>query len=125
MTLIDGLGALFDAIKAWQAHSAEASQKRKERVLAIDAVERAALATKAYLHDVKTSVPNRGRELSLYNEWHQAASAIEAYDPHLFEIARMKAIGWADPASWADLPVDPAKLKIDLILKQCEWLRQN
>jgi hypothetical protein len=126
MPIVEVLGLLLDGMAAWRSRALEPSATVQLRHAAIDSVYHAALATKAYIHDRDTTGSvDRLREVSLSEKWQQAASRIREYDQQLFNIARLKALGWADPNAWSELPIDPATLKLDLILEQCQWLRQH
>ena len=123
MIVLEAFGALLAGLKALDGRQNEKQEAREKRRRAITAVRAAALETKAYLYDEDVSGhEDRARETVLSQKWNEAAAAIGEYDTELFQIAQMKSLGWADPREWDSLPVDTDKLKLNLILHQCDFL---
>jgi hypothetical protein len=119
----EAFSALLGGLKTLSERKHEKDDAKEKHLAAIMAVRAAALETKAYLYDRSLgSNEDRAREALLSQKWNDAARAIGHYDGDLFQIAQMKSLGWADPQEWDHLPIDPDKLKLDLILRQCDFL---
>jgi hypothetical protein len=123
-TAVSTLGLLLSGLKAWGDRVGETARKLEKRRAAIGAVQRAALATKAYIYDtdVAKQPEVRATEAQLSMRWQEAEQAIEAYDAQLARISAVKALGWADPRTWAESSVPAEKLDVDLLIEQCRWL---
>ncbi len=118
--------SLLKLVETWRGRSSENARERKRRAEAIDAVLEAAIETKTYLRDLSDSGnPDRKTEGALAILWQRAGSSIRLYDRQMFEIAGVKALGWADPDEWKKSAVAPEKLKLDAIILQCRYLQDN
>ena len=122
--VVSSFKAMRVAFEAIAQGKALAAEQRRRRVAAIDSVRQAALATKAYLYDteIRGQPSDRSREAELAQHWRAAGTAMEAYDQRLYNIANLKALGWSDPREWDNVKISPEKLKVDVLLQQCDWL---
>lgn len=124
--IAESLSLLSDGIEAWRNRANDERGEKRRRASAIGRVMEAAIATKAYLTDIRGgSAPDREKEHSLARLWQTAAVEITEYDHQLFVSAELKALGWADPAEWGRIEGREWVVKIDNIIAQCKWLRGN
>lgn len=118
--------SLLKGLDSWRGRKAEASAEKEKRVAAINVVMQAVITTKAYLYDLHTSgKPSRKREIELSKKWQNAAAAIRDYDFELFQSSQVKSLGWADPREWKRASINPENIKLDAIIRQCEWHLSN
>lgn len=125
LTLIaTAVGSFLTGIAQRREGRAVKEVEQKARDSAIDTVMEAIIATKAYQYDQTiTNSTDRKREVELASAWQKAANVIRRYDSELFDSSRIKALGWGDPREWENVAINPAKLKLNELIKQCEWLR--
>lgn len=120
------IDTLLKGLDAWNKKAANTKEEISQRFEAIDAVLKAAISTKAYLYDLKeTGNKNREREIELAHQWRIASKAIREYDYELYRISQLKSIAWADHREWDSISINPKKIKLDLIIKQCQWLQEQ
>lgn len=125
--IVDCFRAIRDVLSDANKAEDQRRARSRERARAIGAVRAAALATKAYLYDtrVQGTPVDRVREADLSRLWQEAADAIREYDFDLFSISNVKALGWSDPREWEEIEIPEAKLKVDLLIRQCDWLLEH
>lgn len=119
------LETLAKGLELWRDRKSDDRKIKAQKRAAIEAVQEAILATKAYLYDASHGGPNRVTERALSRKWDRAAHEIRDYDHELWQISRIKAAAWADPTEWAKAAVDSKKLKLDLLTKQCDYLLEH
>lgn len=124
-SIVDMIDAFGKVLHLLRNVGQEAAEKKASRLAAIAKVEAAVLATKAFGRRERDAVEAEPMEQSLSREWAEAAAAIDNYNHDLAEIGRLKALGWADPREWHKPGVDLDKLDLDLILRECKWLREH
>lgn len=117
--------ALINGLRVWREIKAESSEGYLKRNAAIGCVVDAVIATKAYLYDRDIAGSSREVERFLSERWQKAAIAIEAYDRNLSRSAQIKALGWADPREWIRADGREYAIKLDTILEQCAYLRDD
>ncbi len=124
--LAESLSALAEALKVMAEvllrNQDKQSATRDERRKAIGEVLKAVVATKAYVHDRTGAQSSRARERELALLWQDAATAVQRFDRNLYDSARMKAMGWADPAEWARVGKREGIVALDVVEAQCNWL---
>ncbi len=125
-TGVAAFSALLSGMRLIQNKNESTRQESENRKNAIGKVMNAAVATRAYLYDSR-ELNNQSREIEreLSKIWQEAANAIQTYDRHLFDSSRVKSLGWADPGQWEKLNGHAATIKLDEIIRQCEWLRKQ
>lgn len=125
-TGVAALSAVLSGMQLIQNKNESARQESENRKNAIGKVMNAAVATRAYLYDSRElHSPSRETERELSKAWQEAANAIQTYDRHLFDSSQVKSLGWADPGQWEKLKGHAVTIKLDEIIKQCEWLRKQ
>lgn len=117
--------ALIAGFKVWKEINIESSEGILKRNAAIGCVIEAVLATKAYLYDKEMDGTHRATERLLSQKWQTAALAIEMYDRQLFISSEVKALGWSDPTQWIRAEGREFSIKLDIILEQCAFLRNE
>lgn len=123
---LESLSALSGAIDTWRNSANDKREEKRRRACAIGAVMDAAIATKAYLTDIRDGTKqSRDKEHDLARLWQRAAVEISEYDRQLVTSAELKALGWADPSEWQRAAGREWVIKIDNIIGQCHWLRDN
>ena len=120
------VSAIVDAIRLWGERKNEDEEALRRRSEAIRLVMDAVVATKAYVfeRDEQGKV-SRADERELSRKWQMASMAISEYDFELYQSARLKALGWADPREWKRAAHRPEAIKLDLIIDQCDWLQKQ
>lgn len=117
------IAALKNGIGIWDRFQPEDPQGKLD---AIEKVLEAVLATRAYLFDKEVlRQADRDVEKELALAWQGAAAAILKYDEKLHDSSGVKALGWADPRTWPEWKKKAKTIDLDLIEKQCLWLRDN
>ncbi len=97
-------------------------KKQQEKIEAISKIKSAVIATKAYIYDSRElGNSSREEEKKLSEKWIIASKAIWTYDRILFDIADVKASGWADPNEWKKLKNKVSTVNLDKIIEQCEY----
>ncbi len=124
------LSSLGQELRFWKGetrrHLQEQRQRNAEREEAIGIIMEAAIRTKTYLTDLRDGVPkSREREEVIALAWQKAASAIRRFDERLYQISQVKSLGWADPREWLKRKNQAVMVKLDIIIKQCKWLRDD
>ena len=118
--LLEGLKSLERFLaRRRDSRSKRVEDQRKSVASILDAVRE----TEAYLHDLRVhNQIDRGRERELSRLWAQAATDVQAVDARLSRIARMKAMGWANPDLWELPQFSKVFRQLEIVQKQCEWL---
>jgi len=124
--IAESLSALASGLTFWKDREKDGRAEKRLRNRAIGVVMDAAIATKAYLRDRELGLPeDREKEHSVARLWQSAAQVIDEYDYQLFNSAKLKALGWADPREWRRVEGRKWTVNIDKIIEQCEWLQRN
>ncbi|WP_285961925.1 hypothetical protein [Pseudomonas tohonis] len=122
----EAISALANLIDAWNSNKKDGEHKIKQKIEAVQLVMNAVVATKAYLHDLQMGVvPSRDVEKDLSIKWVNASMAIVEYDHALHEVAKIKALGWADPNEWARATSRPWAIKLNTIVEHCEYILKS
>lgn len=125
-TVLASLDKLLHILESWKEGVAERELDRERRFKAIGQIRGAALATQAYIHDRDAHDGfDRAREAELSQIWREAGEAIRKYDRNLWEVSKIKALGWADPRGWERAGDRIEAIQLTIIAEQCEWLEQN
>ncbi|MGX1927320.1 hypothetical protein ACUALS_19480 [Vibrio sp. NH-7] len=121
------LNAILSGIKFWKDSKKESIEQLQNKKVAIENVYKAALATKAYLYDLQVlgKENDRDKERELSRIWWDAAWAIDQYDQKLYYSARMKALSYADHREWSKATEQNITVKLEDILAQCDWVKDN
>ncbi len=118
--------SLINGLRFWDGKKEKKKKNEKKRIIAINEIMEAVLATRAYLYDSEQwGNVDRQREADIAKTWQKAGMAIMEYDYDLWEVSKMKALGWSDPEGWQRVNVNPEAIKLDKIIEQCEWLLAN
>ena len=117
---LKGFGLLKELLLSWTAGKKEKTVANRTAIIA---VERAALATRAYLAKIrdkpKSVSPNEESKLSQL--WFDAYSrCIEAGQEDLSRRCQIKAHGWADAKIWDDPRYAGIEISLDSILDSCK-----
>ena len=125
-TVILSLEKLAHVLDSWRRGVAEQELARERRFKAIGQIHKAALATRAYIHDRDSHDGfDRRRENELSQMWQEAGEAIRQYDRNLWEVSKIKALGWSDPANWEKAADKIEAIQLTKIAEQCDWLERN
>lgn len=119
--------ALIAGLKFWEDKKSLSAQEIKDRDDAVNVVLDALVLTKSYLYDRRELKveQDRSREEKLSQAWQAAANAIYRFDEKLFQSAQVKALSWADPREWLKAEKQGVEVKLDTLIKQCEWLKNK
>lgn len=119
--------ALIAGLKFWEDKKLLTEHQLKDRDEAINVVLEAVILTKAYLYDRSelNAEQDRTKETELSHAWEKAANSIYRFDERLFQSAQIKALSWADPRDWEKAEQQNITIKLDTLIKQCNWLKSN
>jgi hypothetical protein len=119
--------ALMTGLKFWEDKKSLSVKKIKDRDDAVNVVLAALILTKSYLYDRRELKidQDRSREEKLSQAWQEAANAIYRFDKTLFQSAKVKALSWADPREWLKAEEQGIEVKLETLIKQCEWLKEQ
>ncbi|ELH7813385.1 hypothetical protein [Vibrio sp. SCSIO 43155] len=119
--------ALIAGLKFWEDKKSLSEKEIKDRDDAVNVVLDALILTKSYLYDRRELKveQDRCREEKLSKAWQDAANAIYRFDEKLFQSAQVKAMGWADPRDWVKAEDQGIEVKLETLIKQCEWLKEQ
>ncbi|MGE8358950.1 hypothetical protein [Pseudomonas sp.] len=121
--IAEAFNAIGNLMQVWTNSKENARLDRQRRCDAIKLVKSAVVATKSYMHDIEKGIsPSREVEKDLSQKWVDASMAIIDYDHELYEVAKIKSLGWADPKDWALAASRPWAIKLNTIIDQCEYL---
>lgn len=122
----ESLTALVAGLALWRNHKNDSAQSRRRRQEAVGQVLAAVVATKGYLYDLDQGRPvDRAQEQEISRGWQHVADAICDYDRDLYQVAQLKALGWADPREWRRAASRPEAIQLDTIIEQCQWLQEH
>ncbi|WP_323943806.1 hypothetical protein [Aeromonas caviae] len=118
---------LIAGLKFWKEKQSLTEQQAKYRDEAINVVLKASLLTKSYLYDCRelNLEQDRSREENLSQVWQQAANSIRLFDRKLYQSAQIKALGWADHREWLKAEEKNIEVKLDALIEQCEWQKEQ
>ena len=120
------ISAIVNGVRLWREKKSNTDADATAKKNAIHQVMRAAIATKAYIYDMRElGKPSREKEHELSNSWQEAAASIFNYDKNLFESSKVKSLGWADPREWEKANNKAVTVNLESIIEQCEWLLEN
>lgn len=119
--------ALIAGLKFWEDKKLLTEHQLKDRDEAINVVLEAVILTKVYLYDRSelNAEQDRTKETELSHAWQKAANSIYRFDERLFQSAQIKALSWADPRDWEKAEQQNITIKLDTLIKQCNWLKSN
>ena len=122
--------AAFGAIAAWLELSLrERTGDREQRDAAVEAIYKAAVATRAYVAQVE---PPRGRghappdpdeEEELAQLWMTAGVQLGAIDLELADKCAVKSGYWIEPEPWTETEISTAATALDTIIDRASVLR--
>ena len=119
--------ALITGLKFWEDKKVLTEQQLKDRDNAVNLVLEAAILTKGYLYNRRelNALQDRDKEQEISQAWQKAANSIYRFDERLFQSAQIKALAWADPREWLKAEQQNIEVKLDTLIQQCQWLKQN
>lgn len=105
-------------------------RERAEFTAAVDALDAAAIETRAYLADrsaVVEGIPgDREREVKLAGLWNTAANRVRAFDSTLADICGIKSDYWVDPRAFErDRHWEEYRIRIDHVIAQIEAVKRR
>jgi hypothetical protein len=121
------ISAIFAGLKFWDDKKAKEKEQTDAMYKAIDNVMKAAICTKAYLYNLKELAleMDRDKEQEIAIAWQIAADSIYQFDRALYESAKVKALGWADPREWLKAEKRGITIELDKLINQCDWLKSK
>ena len=120
------LSSVKNGVDLWDKIGTKNRKEQRAKLKAIDLVLAAVQQTRAYLYDKDVLLEtDRSVERDLSKAWRKAGSAIRVFDEELFHSSQVKSLGWGDPREWEAWKQKAKTIDLDLIEKQCEWLREN
>lgn len=121
--MLEYLNGFINVLKEVKSFKAYLNEKKNKSYEAIEAIHKAANATRAYFNstDYKDGLPNT--ELS--NLWLNAASAVRKLDEDLYGRLLEKANFWSNPSNWSVSDVEKARIYIDEILRDTKKMIQK
>ena len=119
--------ALITGLEFWEDKKVLTEQQLKDRDNAVNLVLEAAILTKGYLYNRRelNALQDRDKEQEISQAWQKAANSIYRFDERLFQSAQIKALAWADPREWLKAEQQNIEVKLDTLIQQCQWLKQN